>query len=305
MLQLASRWRDISLDVTGGNHATSLYITTEGIFKYFDSNNELKAPDFSSPEELADYIIETKYKNLNKLHADGTFEINLNAYKFYNLKPENVPSIEPPLMALSYTYDDDSPNGFTELHYAVMENNAEKVSRIIKRNPESLLEVNAHGNNALHLAVYNNNKKIINILLAAQLDVNQVNNNQDTALHIAIDWGYDNSLAALLKDKKTDLNKADSLGRTPLVMAIQNRDRSAIQLLLDHGAVIDKNALKAAKKIDIVDRFITQYLSAKDSKSSMLNAFHDQRSDSKSSFTIENSNNLETQPSLSKVKPKS
>lgn len=305
MLQLASRWRDISLDVTGGSHATSLYITADGIFKYFDSNNELKAPDFSSAEELADYIIETKYKNLGKLRADDTFEINLNAYKFYNVKPENIPSIEPPLVALPYTHDDDSPNGFTELHYAVMENNIEKVSQIIKSNPESVFEVNVHGNNALHLAVYNNNKKMINILLATDLDVNKVNNNQDTALHIAIDWGYDNSLAALLKEKKTDLNKSDSLGRTPLVMAIENRDRSSIQLLLDHGAVIDKKALKAAKKINIVDKFIKQYISAKDAKPSMLNAFRDQRSHSKASFTIENSNKVDTQASLSKVKPKS
>ncbi len=259
ILTHASRWRDVTFDVTGAQHATSLYITDDGKFKYFDSNQKVQTPEFTSAEALADFIIQTKYKDLNLIKPNGNLDINLNAYKFYSDKTSAVPEVQPPMVELPYTLGDSSPNGFTELHYAVMENNIDKVKQIIEDDPDALLEVNAHGDTVIHMATSNNNQQMLNVLLAAGVcDVNQKNNFGNTPLHVALNFGYEKSTSALLANKDIDLNVQNTFHRSPLAFAIERSNRSAIKELLNGGAKLDVFAQDALDERKPMRDFIQQ-----------------------------------------------
>jgi ankyrin repeat protein len=286
ILTHASRWRDVTFDVTGAQHATSLYITDDGKFKYFDSNRKVQTPEFTSAEALADFIIQTKYKDINLINSNGTLDINLNAYKFYSDKASAIPEVQPPMVELPYTLGDSSPNGFTELHYAIMENNVEKVQQMIEDDPDILLEVNAHGDTVIHMATSNNNPQMLNILLAAEVcDINQKNKFGDTPLHTALQFGYEKGLSTLLANKDIDLNVKNSYHQSPLAFAIERGNRSAIKELLNGGAKLDTFAKDALDERKPMRDFIQQ-LQAPDKSESlaaqpMLSLFQMKQSESK------------------------
>lgn len=109
MLSYCARWPGSTVDIGGGNHATSLYITPNGNLKYYDPNMKGRVPEFESIEALADHIFKFKYDG--KVKSNGTVDITLDLYKFLP-RGEKVPdNIRP-----SLPQSQNAHMKFTELH---------------------------------------------------------------------------------------------------------------------------------------------------------------------------------------------
>lgn len=195
MIQLCARWPGSTVDIGGGEHATSLYITPEGQFKYYDPNMKQRRAPFESAEELADFIIASKYEKLNKKNSDDTIDITLDLYQFL---PRNT--LIPQAIVPTKPLNSMSANGFTPLHVAVLENDINQVKKLLDENPSSVLERDAHGMTPFHLAIVNNKKETLAALLATNgLDINTPNDSGDSPLLLAFTTRDPNLIATLLK----------------------------------------------------------------------------------------------------------
>ncbi|KAJ6006238.1 hypothetical protein N7451_004182 [Penicillium sp. IBT 35674x] len=83
-----------------------------------------------------------------------------------------------------------------------------------------------------------------------------------SSLHIAAQGGHEQIVQALLQHNNTDINKADSDGRTALIHAVVENNQSIVSLLLGRGARIgasdcdDRSAIHWAvlyRRIEILD----------------------------------------------------
>uniref|UniRef100_A0ABD2XP68 Uncharacterized protein n=1 Tax=Trichogramma kaykai TaxID=54128 RepID=A0ABD2XP68_9HYME len=105
------------------------------------------------------------------------------------------------------------------------------------------------GNTPLHLALYYDNKKEVELLLRRGANPNLANDNGLTPLHIIsrrregnID---DNGLVRLFfkindeRKQKVQVNDVDKFGRTPLQLAVANVFPHVVDLILNHGADLD------------------------------------------------------------------
>ena len=70
-------------------------------------------------------------------------------------------------------------------------------------------------NSNLHIAVINNSIELVKYFLNKNYDINQINKNGQTALHLACELGYEN-IMNLLIEKGADINIKDNKGRKPL-----------------------------------------------------------------------------------------
>ncbi|MBA3954128.1 ankyrin repeat domain-containing protein [Candidatus Dependentiae bacterium] len=112
----------------------------------------------------------------------------------------------------------------------------------------------------LHGAVRNGNMKFIKFLLAKGVDVTIKDNKNRTALHSAMKntvgkgywytWEEPNAdkkegveVIKLLIDKGLEINAQDGTGNTPLCLAVEYRNRLAIEILLSYGASIRQDLL--------------------------------------------------------------
>jgi len=90
----------------------------------------------------------------------------------------------------------------------------------------------------LHLAVYDGNKELTELLLARKPDVNLRNQFGETPLHLV---GNRVELATLLLAAKADVNpqvreQGNDLGKTPLCFAVLNGLAEMVEFLLKNGA---------------------------------------------------------------------
>lgn len=92
---------------------------------------------------------------------------------------------------------------------------------------------------ALHSAVYDNNKEMVELLITNGADVNKANNDGWTPLYCAV-WNNRKEIAELLIAKGADVNKATINSRTPLHSAVYNNSKEIVELLLLHGADVNK-----------------------------------------------------------------
>ena len=95
--------------------------------------------------------------------------------------------------------------------------------------------VNSDGFTVLHLAVANNHKNIVELLVAKGADINaNTRDNGFTPLHLAAGFGH-KEIAQLLIAAGADLNVKNKVGYTPLDWAISNDHTETIDLLRKHG----------------------------------------------------------------------
>jgi ankyrin repeat protein len=93
------------------------------------------------------------------------------------------------------------------------------------------------GVSAMHLAVSKGYEAVVKLLLHMGLDLNLKDRNQ-TALHLAV-LRANESMVTLLLDSGADTEAADSMGRTPLVVANEGRGETfenIIKVLVSMGA---------------------------------------------------------------------
>lgn len=82
---------------------------------------------------------------------------------------------------------------------------------------------------------------VVDLLLTRYCDVNVVNNNKITALHIAVTIKSATLVKKLISQPSIEINRQDKAGNTPLHMAVATGDQRIIVELLNHPKT-DKNA---------------------------------------------------------------
>lgn len=135
--------------------------------------------------------------------------------------------------------------------------------------------VNAEaGLSALHWALLNRNKDIIELLIKSGADVNRKSPRGYTPLAYIADIEYNSStspdkkqqlieIANMLISNGANVNAHDNNGNTPLILAVKNRNILVAQILLDNGAEVNaqnnqgNTALIAASmaegKVDMIE----------------------------------------------------
>ena len=92
----------------------------------------------------------------------------------------------------------------------------------------------AYGRTVLHSACYwIEDPALIRSLIAAHVDINATDNNGDTALQPAIDQNHIENVLCLL-ESNADPEIANTLGDTPILMAIHYQADRILQALLNH-----------------------------------------------------------------------
>ncbi|KAF1326591.1 Monoterpene epsilon-lactone hydrolase, partial [Globisporangium splendens] len=119
---------------------------------------------------------------------------------------------------------------------------------LIQKMPEEIDTVNAQGDTAVHVAIFHGNANAVKALIQGGADVNLRNHVLESPLHIALGAGSKELIDTLVLSGHADVSARDDVGNTPLMIGVKNfewedpRDRvCALELLLQHGA--DVNAL--------------------------------------------------------------
>lgn len=120
-----------------------------------------------------------------------------------------------------------------------------KVASMISENKHVMDEKIAVDYYPIHIAVVNNQKDCLDILLAAGDDVNKLGRHKRTPLHFAILAGHCD-IAKYLLFKGANPNLKDTGGQTPLHYAGFMNNKELIDILLKYGA--DKNVVNIYKR---------------------------------------------------------
>lgn len=98
--------------------------------------------------------------------------------------------------------------------------------------------VNRHHDTALHLAVWRQNREVVEWLLPREQAADRVNSRNDLLdtplLHLQ---EGDLAMARLLVQRGANVNLADQEGTTPLLMAVHHGDEQIVEFLLSQGAI--------------------------------------------------------------------
>ena len=98
----------------------------------------------------------------------------------------------------------------------------------------------------LHFAAKQKNALAMDKLLQHGADVNSIQNNGRTALHICAEAGYKEGVDILLNCKNVEINLKDNKGKqTPLYLAVaKNGSHPIVTSLIEHGADLDHICLR-------------------------------------------------------------
>lgn len=152
-------------------------------------------------------------RNIPKVESDKTF----------NKTNKNAVILDKPLITAA-------TNGQYDLLLKLLDNNA----NINELDPETL-------NNALITAIGNGDENVANLLLDKGINSKHKNKNNQSALHIASNYGLYNIADRLLKEG-LPVNDKDNGGNTPLMYAAASPNTFVTDLLIDNGARMeDKN----------------------------------------------------------------
>jgi hypothetical protein len=163
---------DISLQVEGEpvGHAMSIFVPPEGGLEYYDSNLECRLKRFDTASSLVRHINDNvinplkiaAYDQNPYFEKDLKTHFRISAFKFYN-QHEVIPKV---VQCESFKMPQGtSPNGFNPLHFAVFENNADKVKKLAGSHPELITQKNRFGESPIALAFKLKNEPLMLWLL--------------------------------------------------------------------------------------------------------------------------------------------
>ena len=129
----------------------------------------------------------------------------------------------------------------TALHLAASNGHSSIVGELIKVPHLNLNVRNENGQTPLHVAVINGMVASARLLIDAGADINIPDKYQQTALHLAAYFGYDDIVDSLIKRPNVNINSRDEDGDTPLHVAADNGRAASARLLIDAGADINRS----------------------------------------------------------------
>src|SRR5262245_33423028 len=129
----------------------------------------------------------------------------------------------------------NDPDGTTPLHYAVRNQNAAEVRKLLAAKSPADAQ-NRYGVTPLVLAVEQGNLEIVNALVAAGADVNHALPEGETVLMTAARTGNVPVIQALLKKDARVEARDGFYGETALIWASASDHAAAVAALLDAGA---------------------------------------------------------------------
>lgn len=100
-------------------------------------------------------------------------------------------------------------------------------------------ELDEFTENDLFNAIKHGNIKLVKNCLNNKIDINAIDNNNDTPLHIAIKNGQTKKIICLLLKNGANLNIKDRDGLNALHLAAHSGKLSLVEILLKHNATID------------------------------------------------------------------
>ncbi|HRE31184.1 MAG TPA: ankyrin repeat domain-containing protein, partial [Candidatus Berkiella sp.] len=236
----------VSIELLGVEHVVSLQITKEGKYKYFDSNFRKRIGMFDTAESLAEHMIKFWHMPQGKIRNVIINIDSFNAYKFYE-KHEIVPEVETAAYKESAAF---SPNNFTKLHQAIMQNDLDAVRYELTHNPLHLFFLDCNEASPLQMAIRLQNRACLQLIKEIGLfkdgiasDINffeleqlepdfisyllsegwfkleDYDHEGHTLLHCSISYLNKEYAMTLLHNFEWDINKADIFGDTPLIWA--------------------------------------------------------------------------------------
>lgn len=135
LLDLMARRPGTKIEIAGGQHVVSSYVTLNNQHDYYDPNQEGTLPLFSDPEKLASYIRQTKYVGLLQAGSQDKVDISLAVFapdvldlNQDILKEDELPKAQHELKKMIA----QSPNGMSSLHKAILLNSVASANRLLK-----------------------------------------------------------------------------------------------------------------------------------------------------------------------------
>jgi ankyrin repeat protein len=125
----------------------------------------------------------------------------------------------------------------SEIADAVMRGDSAAVRKLVEQHAD-VNAAQADGATALHWAVYQSNREMLDLLLRAGANPKLANREGATPLWLASINGDATTITALLT-AGADPNEKLPMGRTPLMAAARTGNVDAIKVLLDHGANVN------------------------------------------------------------------
>ena len=165
-LLFLSNWKNASIQMLVqtdlGRHAVSLFVRDDGKFDYYDPNILGSSKTFDSAEECAKYIA---MQTISPISDDPyrSFRLEYNILKFHNDIDASMEMLTTPNLKKSMP----DYNFFNDLHYAVLENRPEDLTRLLQSNPELLILPDATEITPLEWAFHCKNADCFKILINA------------------------------------------------------------------------------------------------------------------------------------------
>ena len=127
-------------------------------------------------------------------------------------------------------------------------------------------------------AIYNEDKQTLKELIEDGIDVNAKNENGNTALHLAAEWGVDYWVAVLLQHG-ADIDAINQDGNTALHLAAKNEEIDCVEILLDYYADLEIGNKDEDTAFDLTNSKEIEDLIEKYSDSNNFNLIFDYRYD--------------------------
>jgi len=128
-------------------------------------------------------------------------------------------------------------DSFSLLHWATWDDNEKLVEVLIKSGAKLDMQ-NIQKETPLHLAVQIGEKEIAKMLIDAGAELDLQNKNEKTPLHLAVEYGYTN-IAKMLIEVMKDLDIQGESKRSPLHIAIRLGHTKMAKMLIEAGANVN------------------------------------------------------------------
>lgn len=143
-------------------------------------------------------------------------------------------------------------------HDYVSRGDVEMLQFFLQRVPKALSYIDVNGETLLQYAAYHridNVRCCIDVMLTTKPDTQDLDRNNNNALHIAVRAGSAQVIAKVLASRVSNLHCKNYDGKTPMHLAIQNNHQEAIAMFLPHltldTAIDIETAFKKSSYIDL------------------------------------------------------